>query len=169
MLHLPMRAAGTAERISFVGDRWRLTVDGGVGWRRQKEETTTLTLMRQAEGVKVVLRLRVYGIRDGMPPKTFLAAHAMWLAEEGGPRIEYTWDKDLQAWQGYAVDRDRETYYVFRVVADRAYVLEASAEAGSLSARAADEFQRIAADFECRPAPGQAALPPSPETQPETP
>ena len=151
VLTLASRTQEAGGGLRFVGDLWRLTVPRESGWQREPEAGTTLRLSRDADGVKAVLRLRVYAIRPGMEAKTFLAAHAMWLAEERAPRVEYTWDKDLQGWQGYAVGPAYETYYVFRLTDTRAYVLEESAEAGALGARAADEFQRIAADFECRP------------------
>jgi hypothetical protein len=152
VLVLPAEVEQTAKGTSFAGDLWCLTVRQEAGWRKEPEAGSTLRLAREADGVTAVLRLRVYAIRPGMDARTFLAAHAMWLAEERAPRIEYTWDKDLKAWQGYAVGPSQETYYVFRLGEGRAYVLEESAEAGALSARAADEFQRIAADFEVRPA-----------------
>jgi len=151
VLHLAVRTEDAGETISYVGDRWRLAVDKEAGWRLEEDETSTLKLVRDAEGVPVALRVRAYAIRGGMEPKTFLAAHAMWLAEERAPRVEYRWDKGLQAWQGYSVGRERETYFLFRVSGDRAYVLEESAESSALGARAADEFQRIAASFRCQP------------------
>jgi hypothetical protein len=151
VLHLATRTEETGETISYVGDRWRLSVDREAGWRVEGDETSTLKLVRDAEGVPVALRMRAYAIRGGMEPKTFLAAHAMWLAEERAPRVEYTWDKDRQAWEGYSVGQERETYYLFEVSGDRAYVLEESAESAALGARAADEFQRIAGSFRCQP------------------
>ena len=167
VLRLPVSTEETADRVSYVGDRWRLSVEREAGWRSQQDETSTLKLVRDADGVPVALHLRAYAVRAGMSPKTFLAAHAMWLAEERAPRVEYTWDEDLQAWQGYAVGRERETYYLFEVAGDRAYVLEESAESSALGARAADEFQGIAADFQCRPTPeaveATAPLPGRPE------
>lgn len=147
------------ENLAFAGDRWRLRVPRASGWRRDAEAGSTLRLTREADGVTAVLRLRIYAVRRGMEPRTFLAAHAMWLAEEGAPRVEYAWDEDLQAWQGYAVGSSSETYYVFKIAEDRAYVVEEAAEAGALGARAADEFQRIAAQFECGPAAASTETP----------
>jgi hypothetical protein len=145
----PVEVEQTADQASYAAEGWRLSVSTEAGWRREADATSTLKLVREAQGVPVALRVRVYAIREGMEPKTFLAAHAMWIAEEKGPRIEYTWDEDLQAWQGYTVSREREAYYLFKVAGGRAYVLEEAAESGALGARAADEFQRIAADFRC--------------------
>jgi hypothetical protein len=149
VLREPVEVEETADRASYAADGWRFSVGTEAGWRRQPDQTSTLKLVREAQGVPVALRVRVYAIRKGMEPRTFLAAHAMWIAEENGPRIEYTWDEDLQAWQGYAVSREREAYYLFKVAGGRAYVLEEAAESGALGAAAADEFQRIAADFRC--------------------
>jgi len=155
-LTLPVRTETGGEQVVYLGDEWRLTVPRASGWRQEPEVRSTLRLMRQADDVTAALRLRVYAIRAGMDPRAFLAAHAMWLAEERAPRVEYQWDRDLQAWQGYSVGTSRETYYLFRLAGRRAYVLEESAEAGTLSSAAADEFQRIAADFECGPRPAEA-------------
>jgi len=125
-------------------------VDRDAAWRREADRTGTLRLSREADGTRLVLRLRAYAVRDGMAPKTFLAAHAMWMAEEARPRIEYSWDADLQAWHGYSL-ADEEVYYAFRIAGDRAYVLEESADAGALDADAADEFMRILSHLECTP------------------
>lgn len=134
---------------TYKGTGWLLEVSREAGWRREPDHTSTLQLVRNEAGVRLHLKLRVYRIRDGMEPRTFLAAHAMWLAEEGEPRVEYAWDEELAAWQGYAVGAGKESYYHFQLAGDRALVLEEWAEGATLSATAADEFKRIAAGLKC--------------------
>jgi hypothetical protein len=86
-----------------------------------------------------------------MPVRTFLAAHAMWIAEEDRARLEHEWDPELGLWLGYAISGQQETYYAFRIEGDRAYVLEETAAEGAVDAAAAREFRGALAEFECRP------------------
>jgi len=163
VLHEQVNVAEDRLQRTYRGSEWSLSVAREAGWRRDPDDASTLTLSRDANGVALVLRLRAFAVRPGMDPIAFLAAHAMWIAEENGPRVEYNWDRRLQAWQGYAVSADRETYYLFRVVGDRACVLEETAESGTFDAHALDEFEQIAADFKCTPRTrrGPATEPPS--------
>jgi hypothetical protein len=136
----------------YKGTSWALSLDDGSGWQRQTgDRGSTLRLTRDSDGVQLDLVLSVYPIRPGMPVRTFLAAYAMWMAEEGGPRIEHEHDEAARHWRGYAIHDDRETYYAFLVSDERAYVIQESASSGVLSKEEVEQFYRIVEAFECYP------------------
>ncbi|MGQ9730589.1 MAG: hypothetical protein ACUVX8_04875 [Candidatus Zipacnadales bacterium] len=151
VIHEPVTNEVRDGACIYKGNGWRLTLPKGSAWTPESDVYSTLRLVRRSEGPQVVLWLKAYNIRPGMSPETFLAAHAMWVAEEAGPRIEYSWDKELQAWQGYAVSADHEIYYSFKLNNGRAYVLEESAKAGALDAQAVAEFRQIVSGLQLWP------------------
>ena len=141
----------------YRGQGWTLALANNSGWRRSAADgTSTLQLVRTEDGIRLDLRLRVYPIRQGMPLDRFVAAHAMWMEEEGGPAIEYEHDEQSQRWRGYAIHADREAHYAFLASGDRAYVIQESASSGVLSKEELEQFDRSVAAFRCygRPRPG---------------
>lgn len=144
----------------YHGQDWTLTVNQSAGWQRVSEDTTaTLKLTREANGVVLHMALKAYPVRSAMPVETFLAAHAMWMSEEGGPRIEYEYDEESGSWRGYAIHGDEETYYAFCVADDRAYVIEESATGGVLDGDEVARFYRVAESFQPQ---AQGGLEPTP-------
>jgi hypothetical protein len=137
--------------VRYHGDAWALAIPAGSAWETASDPSATLALRRTAGGVAFELAVRAYAIRDGMPLRTFVAAHSLWAAEEGAAPVEYVWDTKARELRGYSVSRDRESHYAFRVAGDRGYVIEASATGGTFSGAAADEFSGIAQAFRCEP------------------
>lgn len=155
----------------YHGQGWTLTVDPSTGWQRVREDTSaTLLLTRETEGVVLDLALKAYAVRSAMPVDTFLTAHAMWLSEEGGPRVEYEHDEDSGSWRGYAIHDDEESYYAFFTAGDRAYVLEESATGGVLNEEEVARFYAIADSFRDHAASEpEVALPSNRSDSPEKP
>jgi len=152
VLHEPVAASreGAATRLS--GDGWSLLLPNPADWRRVTDDpSSTLRFARSVGGVELGLALRVFAIRSDMPLDTFLTAHRLWMIEAGNRPIDYVEDPRLREMRGYSIERDRETYYAFRVAGDRAYVIEATATGGVLNSAAVDDFNRMVASFRCRP------------------
>ncbi len=141
---------GAATRLS--GDGWAFLLPNAADWRRVTDDpSSTLRFTRSVGGVELGLFLRGFAIRSGMPLDTFLAAHRLWMIEAGNRPIDYVEDPNLKERRGYSVERDRETYYAFRVAGDRAYVIEATATGGVLNPAAVGDFNCVVASFRCRP------------------
>ncbi len=166
-ISMEQRQSGTR----YHGEDWTFTVNQSAGWKRVSgDATTTLELTREEDGVMLNLTLKVYAVRSAMPVETFLTAHAMWMSEEGGPRVEYEYDEESGSWRGYAIYGDRETYYAFSVADDRAYVMEESATGGVLDKDEVARFYRIADSFHPQARDGAEATVPSNRTDsPEDP
>ena len=152
VVHEQTNTEHTDSETLYSGEGWTLAVSDRSGWREAPDgEDATLKLVCEAAGIRLTLALRAYPIRREMPVEKFLTAHAMWMAEEDGPRVEYKQDERSGQWHGYAIHADREAYYAFFCSDDRAYVIEASASRGVLSQEEVEEFRRIVKAFRCYP------------------
>jgi len=152
VVHEPINTEHTDSGTLYSGEGWTLTVGDGSGWREASDgKDGTLKLVREAAGIRLSLALRAYPIRRDMPVETFLTAHAMWMVEEEGPRVEYEQDEQSGQWHGYAIRADQEAYYAFFCSDDRGYVIQASASSGVLSREEVEEFSRIVKAFRCYP------------------
>jgi hypothetical protein len=160
VLHEEISVQRGESETHYSGPGWTLSVDRAVGWQRVPDDpNSTLKLTRRLKSLRLDLTLEVYPVRSGMPVATFLAAHGMWMSEEGGPRVEYEYDDGSESWRGYAIYQDKEMYYAFWVAGNRAYVLGETATGGVLSGQEASRFRRTANAFHRRLEPATKAPP----------